>query len=69
MKKYNNFLLTMILSGIIAIIIGSLQKLNGNSNYHYALSAGLLIELFATVCFLFYNFQLIKKFNKIIFDK
>lgn len=60
MKTYNNFLLYSFATGMIAVFIGATQKLSGNDNYHFAILAGLSIELLVIIFFLLHNYHKLK---------
>ncbi len=62
MKHYNKFLAYWFVSGLIAVFIGATQKLGGNINYHYAIFAGLTIEIFVIIFFVYHNYLQLKSF-------
>ncbi len=57
MNKYNKFLVYCFLTGLLSVFMGATQKLSGNDNYHFAIFAGLIIEVSVITFFIIHNFS------------
>jgi len=62
MNSRNKFFLILLLIGVVAILIGALNKLNGNKSAEIQLSFGLLMHLIAILGIIAVNLSKIKVF-------
>lgn len=64
MDKKNKLLVILLIMGLIAILIGSNLKVNGNQNAHYTLFTGLILEIGSVLGLILYNLSKIKSLLK-----
>ena len=51
------FLVYCFLTGLLAVFIGATQKLSGNANFHFAIYAGVTIEILVITFFIIHNYH------------
>ena len=60
MNRKNKHFFILLLTGILAMFIGTIIKINGNPNAVYILGTSLVIELVAILSLIIYNWSKIR---------